>query len=68
MNEAEKLKLALEQANQLLRSTYAIAMREGANTNWQTFQQQVKTVLANQHYLLYPEQYVETKDTFTAGA
>jgi len=49
---------ALKHANELLRSTSAICDRQGRDTNWEAFSRQVRTVLAEQHYFLHPEQYV----------
>lgn len=46
------LREALSEANEVLRSTHHIAMREGMETNWGGFLQRVQDVLANQHALL----------------
>ena len=42
----------LEEANDLLRSAYAIAEREGAYTNWPAFRKRLEEVLVRQSQLL----------------
>lgn len=46
MNECKKLLL---EANELLRSAYAIAQRNGEKTNWEAFRGQLKNALDAQH-------------------
>lgn len=46
-------------ANEMLRSAYSIADREGNDTNWKAFKNKLKWVLDEQHRYLYP-----TKEEF----
>ena len=39
---------AIKESNELLRSAYAIASREGKNTNWDAFRKNVEKVLVSQ--------------------
>jgi len=53
-------KAEVAEANQLLRSCYAIADRERENpdtTNWYAIRTRLDLALARQHRLLHPEQY-----------
>lgn len=50
-----KLEAALNDANDVLRSTYQIADRNGVDTNWPSFKEQVKRVLNQQHAIMYPK-------------
>ena len=43
-----------EQANSLLRSAYAIALREGKDTNWEAWRNQLLKELKRQHKIMYP--------------
>lgn len=52
---------ALREANDLLRSTYAIAERKGESTNWDSFTKRVLGALQKQHRFLYLAQYVDGK-------
>lgn len=54
--EVELLRAALKEANDVLRSTWQIAAREGKDTNWETFASRVHVVLMAQHRLMHPEQ------------
>lgn len=45
----------LEDANEVLRSTYSIAMREGKQVGWKYFQKRVQKTLKRQHKIMYPE-------------
>jgi hypothetical protein len=42
----------LGQANSLLRSAYAIASRNGVDTNWEAFKNQVEMALDSEHEVL----------------
>ena len=48
---------ALEEANQMLRSTWQIAERDGATTNWGAFKARLHKVLESEHRLMYPHMY-----------
>ena len=55
IEEIKKLTRALEEANAMCRSTFQIAEREGAETNWNTFREGLRVALANQHAILHPK-------------
>jgi hypothetical protein len=42
----------LAKANSLLRSAYSIASRNGADTNWESFRNQVGKLLNDEHEIL----------------
>ena len=52
-HEAFKLHLALVKANSALRSAYAVAAREGRDTNWLAFRVMLNKLLIEQHELIY---------------
>ena len=54
----------LREANDVLRSAYMIASRQGVQTNWDAFTRRVKKVLEQQHKLLYSTT-IEGADTRT---
>lgn len=54
--DLDRYRHALESANEICRSAFAIADREGQTTNWQAFRARAKESLAIQHRVLYPEQ------------
>lgn len=43
----------LIKANELLRSTYQIALRKGQSTNWSAFTKNIDKELKRQHKILY---------------
>ena len=49
MFELQECKKLLMNANELLRSAYAIAQRNGEQTNWEAFRGQLKKALDAQH-------------------
>jgi len=49
-----KLINMLKDANDALRTSMAIASREGQTVNWASYTAQLKKVLDEQHKLLYP--------------
>ena len=51
--ENEAIQRELEPSNQLLRSAYQIARRDGKDVNWFAFQKQVDAELKRQHQILY---------------
>lgn len=51
------LRDALEEANGLLRSAYAVVVREGAETNWAGLQKLMEAALARQHILMFPDSH-----------
>jgi hypothetical protein len=48
-----KLKAALEEANQICRSMWQIAERDGKDTNWEALRVQLRKALDNQHSILH---------------
>lgn len=44
----------LRDANDVLRSSIAIAERDGECVNWESFRKRVRKVLAEQHSILFP--------------
>jgi hypothetical protein len=52
----------LEKANQLLRSAYQIAHRKGKDTNWDSFEKQLKAELEREHGLLIASLTKDRKD------
>lgn len=53
--EINRLIIEVKESNQLLRSAYSIAERDGIGTNWEAFRNQVSIVLERQHKMIYPE-------------
>ena len=49
MKATKRLEKMLLEANELLRSAYAIAQRNGEKTNWEAFRGQLKNALDAQH-------------------
>jgi len=49
MKATKRLEKMLLEANELLRSAYAIAQRNGEQTNWEAFCGQLKKALDTQH-------------------
>lgn len=47
----------LEEANQLLRSTYSIGELGGVVTDWEPFRLQIKEAIEKQHRFFHPDQY-----------
>jgi hypothetical protein len=56
VNEVRHLSEALAEANEVLRSTYAVAQREGSETGWEAFRSRVSDVLNKQHAIMYPKE------------
>jgi hypothetical protein len=52
----------LEKPNQLLRSMWQIAERDGYKTNWEDFRKQLKTELEREHKIMYPQALNHRKD------
>ena len=52
--ELRSLDKILTEANELLRSAYQIAKREGESTNWEAWINQLKSGLNDQHALMHP--------------
>ena len=50
----KKFETLLEDANSLLRSAHSIAQREGIQTNWKAFGDQVRDALEAQHEMMHP--------------
>ena len=49
MAATKRYETMLLEANELLRSAYAIAQRNGEQTNWEAFRNQLKQALEAQH-------------------
>ena len=52
--EVRKLRTALKDANDLCRSAYQVAVREGRETNWPAFRDCLSESLDRQHRVMYP--------------
>ena len=52
--EVRKLRAALRDANDLCRSAYQVAIREGRETNWSSFRDCLSESLDRQHRVMYP--------------
>lgn len=52
----------LEPANQLLRSAYQIASRNGESVAWKAFANQLEDELKREHKILHPETPQHTKE------
>lgn len=52
--EVRKLRTALKDANDLCRSAYQVAIREGRETNWPAFRDCLSESLDRQHRVMYP--------------
>jgi len=50
----EQVFAALKDANDLCRSAYQVAIREGRETNWPSFRDRLSESLAHQHRVMYP--------------
>ena len=50
-----RLEAEIEESNRLLRSTYQIAVRDGKDTNWEAFRNQVYIALVRQHEQMCPK-------------
>lgn len=55
IQQVKRLTEALAEANEVLRSTYQIAARSGAETNWPPFTARVEDVLKKQHAILHAQ-------------
>lgn len=53
VQQIKRLTEALVDTNEVLRTTYQIALRNGANTNWPPFTSRVEDILERQHRILY---------------
>ena len=51
-----ELEEEVKESNGLLRSTYQIAKRDGKDTNWEAFRNQVYIALVRQHEQMYPKE------------
>jgi len=54
-----ELEEEVKESNGLLRSTYQIAKRDGKDTNWEAFRNQVHIALVRQHEQMYGEESEE---------
>lgn len=48
-------KQMLIEANEIIRSFNSIVDRKGADTNWEALDKRIKTILKEQHEILYPK-------------
>lgn len=55
-NETEHLIEEIKQSNDLLRSAWMIAKRDGKDTNWEAFRGQLSIALERQHKMMYPKE------------
>jgi thioesterase domain-containing protein len=51
--ETEHLIKEIKESNDLLRSAFMIAKRDGKETNWEAFRNQVSIALERQHKMMY---------------
>jgi hypothetical protein len=62
INEVRRQRTLLHEANEVCRSAYEIACREGCfATNWGPFIVRLRAALANQHDALYPKEDVRLR-------
>ena len=55
-DEIKRLSEALTEANDMLRSAYQVAKRDGAETGWEAFRTRLAAVLKKQHAIMYPKE------------
>lgn len=53
----------IKEANEMLRSAYAVAEREGGCTNWEAFRNRLNAVLEQQHRVMFPKSVSGTSKT-----
>ena len=51
--EIKRLMDEVKESNQIIRSAYSIAKRDGKETNWEAFRNQVSIALERQHKMMY---------------
>lgn len=52
----EELEAEIKESNDLLRSAFMIAKRDGKDTNWEAWHNQLSVALARQHAMMYKQQ------------
>jgi len=53
LEDLERLIYEVKESNDLLRSAFMIAEREGKETNWEAWKKQLEIALARQHVMMY---------------
>ena len=53
--ETERLIKEIKESNDLLRSAFMIAKRDGKETNWEAWRKQLEIALTRQHKMMYGE-------------
>jgi len=53
--DREMMEAEIKESNDLLRSAFMIAKRDGKETNWEAFRNQVSIALERQHKMMYPK-------------
>lgn len=53
--DKEMMEAEIKASNDLLRSAWMIAKRDGKDTNWEAFRGQLNNALARQHKMIYPK-------------
>ena len=53
--DKEMMEAEIKESNGLLRSAFMIAKRDGKETNWEAFRNQVSIALERQHKMMYPK-------------
>ena len=53
--DKEMMEAEIKESNGLLRSAFMIAKRDGKETNWEAFRNQVSIALERQHKMMYGE-------------
>ena len=57
--DKEMMEAEIKASNDLLRSAFMIAKRDGKDTNWEAFMKQLDIALARQHAMMYKQQESE---------
>jgi hypothetical protein len=53
LEDLERLIYEIKESNDLLRSAFMIAEREGKETNWEAWRKQLEIALTRQHVMMY---------------
>ena len=53
LEDLERLIYEVKESNDLLRSAFMIAKRDGKDTNWEAWRKQLEIALARQHVMMY---------------
>ena len=67
LEENERLRAALKEANDTCRSAYQVASRGGKDTDMEAWKFAIQKSLKAQHMVMHPEQYAEDRLIHTKG-